>query len=393
MEGRLHRRVLVPVLVVAVAAVGIGALAVAGGLPIGDQIGAKPKPTPSASAPASASPEACRPRFKRFPDDASRATWFTIDGQTDTNGVLIGNVARVTHGGGGPVVAIELPPEAWAEGPYDEGALVGSDDGLTSTLRFLAPRGCGRTLLTTSDEIIWRATISPDEQTLYTYRLARGTRDPLGVWMAPLADPTQSRQLIGPIPPDDRFGVTWGTALKWSAEGDRLVVESCSPAGCRMQIIEPSTGAAQLIDDSGLGDFVGLVDDRLFALSDCIDYRPCPLLERNLATGTQRELHPGVDDATLITNGKTRLIVTVGDGGSPTLQVIDPDAPGASVLPVPALLRGLTPVRNWEYGGIGLPKGWLALASEGRLPNGKGVARLFAIHVDSSRLFMLVGGN
>ena len=109
MEGRLHRRVLVPVLVVAVAAVGIGALAVAGGLPIGDQIGAKPKPTPSASAPASASPEACTPGFDGCPDDASRATWFTIDGQTDTNGVLIGNVARVTRGGGGPVVAIRRP--------------------------------------------------------------------------------------------------------------------------------------------------------------------------------------------------------------------------------------------------------------------------------------------
>ena len=244
MEGRLHRRVLVPVLLMAVAAIGIGAFAVLGVRPAVDPLGARPSPTTATSA--SPSPEACKPRFRRFADDASRATWFTLDPLTDPNGVVTGNVVRVAGGGGRASLGLELPVEAWADGPYDEGVLVGSDDGLSSTLRFLAPRGCGRTLFSTSDYIIWRATISPDGQTLFTYHLERGTRRELGLWSAPLADPTQRRQLLEPIPTDDRFGLSWGITLKWSAEGDRLIVESCSPAGCRFRVVDPVTGSRGL---------------------------------------------------------------------------------------------------------------------------------------------------
>lgn len=391
MEGRLRRRVLGSVVMAVAAAVGLGVIAAVSRTAPGDPAGAKPTASPSASA--GSSPEACQPRFRRFPDDASRAVWYTLDQQTDTNGVLTGNVARITRAGGGPVTAIELPSEAWVEGPYDDGALVGSDDGRISTLRFLAPRGCGRTLISATDSVIWRATISPDGQSLFTFHLARGTREPVGIRMAPVADPADSHQLLAPVPPDDRFGITWGTSLYWSAEGDRLVVESCTPIGCRFQIVEPVSGAETLITDERLGDFVGLVGDRLFALADCIDYRPCPLLERSMATGTVRELHPGVDNATLITNGRPRLIATVYDGSGPTLQVIDPDDTSASPLPVPALARGLTPVRSWAYGGIGVPPGWLALAPDGQLPTGNGLGRLFAFNVETSRLLQLVGGG
>jgi hypothetical protein len=392
MEGRLHRRVLVPVLLVAGTVVGIGAFAVLGVRPAFDPLGARPSPTAGESS--SPSPEACKPRFRRFADDASRATWFTLDQQTDTNGVLTGNVVRVARAGGGPVVALELPPEAWAEGPYDEGALVGSDDGQTSTLRFLAPRGCGRTLVSTSDYIIWRATISPDGQNLLTYHLERGTRRELGLWIAPLADPTQNRQLVRPVPPDERFGITWGTALKWSADGDRLVVESCTPKGCRFQLVDPSTGAEAFIDDDGLGEFVGLDGDRLFAFADCIDFRPCQLLERNLVAGVTRELHPGANDAWLVTvRGQPRLLATESDGVREDIKVIDPDTGDLRPLPLPTLLAGLGPVRNNDYGSVGLPRGWIALAPGGEVPRPNGNRRMFAFDIESSRLLMLVGGN
>lgn len=394
MEGRLHRRVLGPALAVA-ATIGLGGLALGVGLVARDQVGAEP-PSSSAGAvaSASASPEACMPRFRRFSDDPGRAAWFTLEQQTDTNGVLTGNVARVTRGGRGPVTAIELPPEAWADGPYDEGALVGSDDGLASTLRFLAPGGCGRTILTTADTIIWRATISPDGETLFTFHLARGTREPLGLWMAPVADPADGRQLLRPAPADDRFGITWGTSLHWSAEGDRLIVESCTPKGCRFQIIDPSVGREDFVDDDGVGDFVGLAGDRLFVLADCIDFRPCPLLERNLATGAIREVHPAAYDAWLVEiTLRPALVVTGWDGERERIHVIDSETGDSRLLALPTLLAGFSPVRTNVYGSVGLPRGWIALAPDGRLPDGRSARPLFAIDIETSRLVMLIGGD
>jgi hypothetical protein len=394
MEGRLHRRVLVPVLALAVAAVGLGALAVGGSLPMGDLVGAKPRLSPTAGASASASPEACKPKFRRFPDDASRATWFTLDGQTDANGVLIGNVVRVGRVGGGPVVALELPPEAWAAGPYDEGALVGSDDGLTSTVRFLAPRGCGRTLLTTPDAIVWRATISPDGLDLYTYELERGTRYELGLWVAPIADPTQRRQLLGPIPADDRFGRSWGIDLSWSAEGDRMVVESCTPTGCRYRIVSVADGTHTFIDDEDLGEFVGLVGDRLFLLGDCPDFRPCALLERNLTTGATTTLHAAIDDVWLVrVEEREQLVARVFEGAVQQLHVIDPERGQSRVLALPAQVAGLAPVRHNDIGAVALPRGWLALAADGEVPRPNSARKMYAIDVETSRLLLLLGGD
>jgi hypothetical protein len=390
MEGRLHRRVLVPV-VLAAAAVGIGAVVVVGAFRGADPVGARPTPAPSAAASAGPSAEACTPRFERFPDDAARAAWFTLDTLDDPNGVVIGNVVRVSRGGNGAITALELPPEAWADGPYDEGALVGADDGLTSTLRFLAPRGCGRTILATSDTVLWRATISPDGQTLYTFHLARGSREPLGLWAAPLTDPTQRQQLLGPVPPDERFGVTWGTSLKWSAEGDRLLVQSCTPLGCRFQIVDPATGAEVFIDDDRLGEAVGLAGDTLFLYGDCPDFRPCRLFGRSVATGAARELHPAIYDAWLVTvGGRSQLLATDWDGERERVNLIDPETGESRLLTVP---RGLGPVRNNDFGSVGMPPGWVALSPDGEVPRANSSKKLLAIDIETSRLVTLRGGD
>ena len=197
----------------AVAAVGLGATACPG-VSRRRPIGAKPEPTPT-PAPRKPIAGGVQTAVQAVPDDASRATWFTLDRQTDPNGVVIGNVV-VSLRRWRSVVASSCR-RGVGRGPYDEGVLVGSDDGLTSTLRFLAPRGCGRTLLTTSDEIIWRATISPDDQTS-TPTIGPRDTTPSRALVAPLADPTQRRQLIGPIPTDDRFGLSLGDQPEWSAE-------------------------------------------------------------------------------------------------------------------------------------------------------------------------------
>ena len=86
--------------------------------------------------------------------------------------------------------------------------------------------------------------------------------------------------------------------------GDRLIVESCSPTGCRFRIVDPVTGS-QLIDDDGSATSsasrtTGCSHSRIARLP------PCRLLERNIATGAHRELHPAAYDAWLVevTNGQ-----------------------------------------------------------------------------------------
>ena len=134
--------------------------------------------------------------------------------------------------------------------------------------------------------------------------------------------------------------------------------------------------------------------DRLFAFADCTDYRPCRLLERNIATGAIRELHPAVYDAWLVeVRGQRRLIATDWDGERERINVIDPDTGESRLLALPALLAGLSPVRNNEYGSVGLPRGWIGLAPGGEVPRPNGNKRMFAIDIESSRLLMLLGGN
>lgn len=134
--------------------------------------------------------------------------------------------------------------------------------------------------------------------------------------------------------------------------------------------------------------------DRLFAFSDCIDYRPCPLLERNLSSGAVREVHPAVYDAWLTSvGGRPWLVATDWDGEHERINIIDPDSADRRLLAVPVLLAGLSPVRNNDYGAVGLPPGWLALAPGGEVPRPARGGRMFAINLDTSRLLMLLGGN
>ena len=383
MEERLRRRILVPlVLAVATGVVALVAVALA---PPGSS-------GPGGLASPSASSDDCSPGFRRRAAEVARSTWFTFRERGDANGSLVGHVLRVAQSDSGAMAAVELPTEAFADGPYDGGALVGSDDGEETALRFVVPGGCTRVLQRTTEVILRRATITPDERELVTFRLERGTRADRGVWIAPIHEPDAARQLLPPLPPSDDFGVTYATTLRWSEDG-RLVVESCGQSECRFRVVDPASGESVTIDDRGYDQAVGLIGDRLYLVAAC-GARPCPIVERDVRTGATREVIPDALSATLVARGQRAwLVASVYTGPTTGLKIVDLDGGRPRPLPLPLLAAGLALVVDGPGGSTGLPRGWIALAPEGRLPDPVAGGRLFAFDVESSRLASLLGGR
>lgn len=383
MEERLRRRILAP-LVLAVAT-GLVALVAVASAPPGSA-GPGGFVTPAASS------DGCSPGFRRRADEVARSTWFTFRERGDANGSLIGHVLRVAQGDTGAMAAVELPSEAFADGPYDGGALVGSDDGKESTLRFVAPRGCGRVIQRTTEVILRRATISPDERLLITFRLERDTREDRGVWIAPIDAPEDARPLLPPLPPSDDFGVTYATTLRWAEDG-RLIVESCGQSECRFRVVDPATGDVVTITDRGYDQAIGLIDDRLYLMAAC-GARPCPVVERNVRTGATREIIPAALSATLVARGRRAwLVASVYTGPNTGLVIVDLDGGRPRPLALPMLAAGLALVVDGPGGSAGLPRGWIALAPEGRLPDPVAGGSLLAFDVETSRLASLLGGR
>ncbi len=383
MEVRLRRRVVVPLGLAGAA--GVVALLAVALAPAGSS-------GPGASIVPSAATVDCARVFARRADEVTRSTWFTFRERDDADGSLVGYVLNIATTDVGAIAAVELPTEAFADGPYDGGALVGADDGDVSVLRFVAPRGCGRVIQRTSDVILRRATISPDQRQLITFRLDRANRADRGVWIAPIEDPDQSRQLLPPLAPSADFGVTYATTLRWSEDG-RLLVESCGQSECRYRIVDPATGDSMTVDDRGYDQAIGLVGDRLYLMASC-GARPCAVVERNLGTGATRELLPGALSATLVTRGqRSWLVASVYTGPTTGLAVVDLDGGGSRPLALPSIAAGLALVVDGPGGSVGLPRGWIALAPEGRLPSPNAGGRLLAFDVETSRLAFLLGGR
>ena len=383
MRYRVRQKILVPLVLAGFGAIALLALRV--------QV---PGPSePGATRGPDATAAACPSALRRGADEPGRAAWFTFRDRSDSNGSLIGYVLRLARGGSSDVTGLELPAEAFADGPYDDGALVGSDDGQVSTLRLLGPRGCGRVLRTASDVIIRRATIDPGSRQLVTFHLARDTRQDLGVWTAPIDDPGSLRELLPPLPPSDAFGITFATSLRWSQDGQRLVVESCGQSECRYRIVDIGTGQVVTVDDPGYDQVVGLVGDRLYLIEAC-GARPCPIVERDLQSRATRQVLAGALSAGLVTRGtRTTLVANVYRGPAVGVTLVDLATGSERPLLLPALLNGFSVAISGPGGSVGLPPGWIALGPDGLLPDPPSGAQLFAIDVETARLAILVGGN
>ena len=276
--------------------------------------------------------------------------------------------SRARRRAGRPLIA--LAPEAFASGPFGGIVLVGSDDGATSHVQAIdVARGCAWPLAAERD-VVRRATIDPAGTFIYEMRVDRASRADLGIWRRPIDGAFASRQVLGPPPPDARFGRTFSTEFTWDVAGDRLAVQSCAEIACRIRVITPGGGPTVTLDEPGARsdrrsrwrpgrDIRGMsgtpLPDRLDRPPD--GRSPGPRASRGLAV-------------VIRTADGARLVHEVGAGSARRLRSVAPGGDGALDLGlIPDDLR-LHPSAVRAGAATSLPAGWVLLAPGGS-PSGR----------------------
>ena len=330
--------------------------------------GVRPWVPSGCAGPPSERIAAARERVATAPADMRRQPWFRLDPILDDTGALNGHRLALGLDGERVVRSMVLAPEAFASGPFGGIVLVGSDDGATSHVQAIdVARGCAWPLAAERD-VVRRATIDPAGTFIYEMRVDRASRADLGIWRRPIDGAVAARQVLGPPPPDVRFGRTFSTEFTWDVAGDRLAVQSCAEVACRIRVITPGGGPTVTLDGPDLGQIVGLDGDLVVTYEACRGL-PCPIVSTDLRTGDRRVLAPAADLAVVIrTADGARLIHEVGAGSARRLRSVAPGGEGALDLGlIPDDLR-LHPSAVRAGAATSLPAGWVLLAPEGRLP-------------------------
>ena len=192
--------------------------------------------------------------------------------------------------------------------------------------------------------------------------------------------PVRPRQVLPPLPVDDRFGRTFSTTLTWDAAGRRLAVQACGEVACRTRVLDPVTGASLTVDDDRLGTLIGLDDARLVSHGACRGL-PCPIVTTTLATEASQVLVPDAGPGALIaTPDGPRLVHEVAGAHGRRLRSVAVDGSAASDLgSLPDGLELVVP--DAGDSGTTLPAAWVLLAPEGRLPADAAPSTLRLRHV------------
>jgi len=306
--------------------------------------------------------------------------WYRLDPTLDRVGALAGQRMAFGLAGDRTSRTIDLPPESFAAGPFGAVVLVGSDDGIASRLQAVdAARGCAWPVARESD-VIRRATIDRTGTSIYEMRVDRTTRADLGIWRRSV-DGSGAVRVLDPIPPDPRYGRTFSTEFTWDVAGDRLAVQSCGELACRIRVVAPGGGSIATLAEPDLGTLIGLDRDLAVSYEACRGL-PCPIVSTDLRTGDRRLLAPEAGLAVMIPSADgARLVYETGGGVHRILRSVASDGIAARDLgPLPDDDR-LLPSAIPAAAALSLPRGWVLLAPDGRLPADAGTARLQLRHV------------
>ncbi len=300
------------------------------------------------------------------PAELADEAWFKLDPQLDDAGGLSGQRLHIGIGRN-RARFVELPPESAAAGPFGRTVLAAADDGTGSTIRAIdAASGCAWALGESSD-VVRRVTLAPDASAVYEFRVDRASRADLGVWRRPL-DGAPPRPVLPPPTPDDRIGPTWSTTLGWTAEADRLVVQSCGAVRCRTRLLDPASGVAQAVDLLDQGELVGVAGGHAVAYAPCIGL-PCPLLSVDLDDATTSVLQAEAGLATLVATDAGPRVAAEVAGQAGTIDVVRPDGTDRVSLHADDGLR-VMPGADRAVAGTRVPPGWLVASPDGRSPDG-----------------------
>jgi hypothetical protein len=292
--------------------------------------------------------------------------WYRLD-PTLVDGARTGQRLWIGVAGTTSVRGLDLDAESFAAGPFSGTILLGTDDGTSSRLSLVdVAAGCAWPI-ERSDDVIRRATITPDGGTLIEFRVDRRSRADLGVWHRRLSGPGPGVRLLPPVDPDIRFGPTWLTELSWSEDGTLLAVQSCGEMACRLRWVDMVSGATGIVADPSLGDMVGLTRRVLVAHGACRGL-PCPIRSVDLRTGSTKTLVTAAGQATAVRDGDTTRVVYELDADGGAVGSIGVDGDDARRLPTDGDRGRLIAGSTWAGGAAELPPGWVALGPDGRLP-------------------------
>lgn len=343
--------------------------------------GARPWTPRACAGPPSARIEAARivgpPRLTEL-----KATpWFRLDRVLDTEGAL--GARRLAVGlNGSPITRItDLPAESFAAGPFGRVVLVGSDDGTVSDLAAIDVANDCSWAIGREDAVIRRATIDPTGTNIYEMRVDRVSRADLGIWLRPLDGRGEARRVLAPILADRRFGRTYSTEFTWDLAGDRLAIQSCGEAACRIRIISPGGGPAVTLHAPDLGLLIGLDGDRVVTYGACRGF-PCPIVSTDLANGRRQVLAEAAGPAVVVgTDDGVRLVHEYGTPSGRALRSVRLDGGAPSDLgPLPdGMDLHATPTR--ADAATRLPRGWVLLAPDGRIPADRSAVRPQLRHI------------
>lgn len=327
--------------------------------------------TPPACATDSGGPAAAAATTPVALADLRLDPWYRIDPTLDRDGALQGQRLSLGTDGDRASRFIDLPAESFAAGPFGRLVLVGSDDDATSRLAAIDVVGECSFALAEESAVIRRATIDASGKTIYEMRVDRATRADLGIWARPVDGSGPATRVLEPIRPDDRFGRTFSTELSWDLDGDRLAVQSCGEAACRIRVFDPAGGPTRTLADPDLGTVVGLDGEDLVAYAACPGL-PCPIFGIDVRTGSRQTLTDVAAASALIaTADGPRLVHEVLGEAGVSLRSVALD--GTAAVDLGRLSDGLRlhAIPPVAEAATSVPSGWVLVTPDGRLlPNG-----------------------
>lgn len=327
--------------------------------------------------------------------------WFQLDDAAPEADTLTGYVLRAGRIGVKATVEIALPPEAFAEGPYDGAVLFGQNDGERSTLEMVDVDSGERRVIVESSAVLRRAIVDVDGDVVYALVLDQETRAELGVYRFDLSRTDAARledgELVLPGMPREKvgqelFGPTFATLLAVERSSGALVVQSCGEILCRARSVDLASGALTVRDEIGQGEMLGVVDGTLITY-EAGNGLPCKVIAIDVATGAARTMAHAygavlrADAATLVFESGddpglllSRSLNAADEEPSKMLGVFDDTGDNDDALhPV------MDPSRS--NAGVELPAGLIALGGEGRVAPVHASPDAFFVRLDDGALF------
>jgi hypothetical protein len=263
-------------------------------------------PAPFSAAPAPARPD-CRfvsattAARAALSSSSSASATVTVRAQLNASGELVGRSLAAQAGTSSPI-AVALPNESFVGEPAGDIVIYTRYSTATgSEVRALNPVTRCDIRLVAPPEIVRSAILDKLASGVFVHSVTKASRADAGVARYDLQT-GDSAQVVPPLAASDSFGPIFGTALRWSADGNALAVQSCGLSACLTRVLDVATGQLSIYDFAGQGGIISLTATHLVTYAACAGL-PCAVLSADLRSGEVTTLAASAFDVNATSNG------------------------------------------------------------------------------------------